>query len=166
MIALVQTAATVPVLVLALPAGALADVFDRRNVLLFAQLWMAASALALGLLTVAGLVRRFPLGAIGALNLDPSELFHDPADPALHVEQFVDPPWVAHLRHHERVTVADRDIQEHVRAFLAPGAHPVMEHLLACPPLTAANRRVRLGLEYALRLHCGVRGSVCAAFRM
>ena len=55
MIALVQTAATVPVLVLALPAGALADVFDRRKVLLFAQLWMAASALALGLLTVAGL---------------------------------------------------------------------------------------------------------------
>lgn len=51
LIALVQAATTLPVLLLALPAGALADVFDRRRVLLAAQLWMAACALVLALVT-------------------------------------------------------------------------------------------------------------------
>ncbi len=54
MVALVQTATTLPVLILALPAGALADVLDRRRVLLFAQVWMTVAALLLGFLTLAG----------------------------------------------------------------------------------------------------------------
>jgi MFS family permease len=37
MVALMQTATTLPVLLLALPAGALADVVDRRTMLLFTQ---------------------------------------------------------------------------------------------------------------------------------
>ncbi len=53
-VSLVQAAASLPIFVLALPAGALADVLDRRRLLLAAQLWMLVSALALSLLTATG----------------------------------------------------------------------------------------------------------------
>src|SRR4051812_6712858 len=39
-VALLQTAASLPVFLLALPAGALADVIDRRRLLLATQVWM------------------------------------------------------------------------------------------------------------------------------
>lgn len=51
MIALVQTATTMPVFLFALPAGALADIVDRRRLLLLAQSWTLAAAAALGALT-------------------------------------------------------------------------------------------------------------------
>src|SRR5829696_1763831 len=54
-VALVQTAVSLPVVLLALPAGAAADVFDRRRLLLATQTWMLASAAALCLATVLGL---------------------------------------------------------------------------------------------------------------
>ena len=44
MAALVQAATTLPFFLLALPAGALADVIDRRRLLLVAQGWMLAAA--------------------------------------------------------------------------------------------------------------------------
>jgi hypothetical protein len=44
MAALVQAATTLPVFLLALPAGALADVIDRRRLLLVVQGWMLAAA--------------------------------------------------------------------------------------------------------------------------
>ena len=47
MAALVQAATTLPVFLLALPAGALADVIDRRRLLLVVQGWMLAAAAAL-----------------------------------------------------------------------------------------------------------------------
>ena len=53
MVSLVQTATTLPLFMLALPAGALADVLDRRRLLLFTQSWMIAAAAALGWLTLA-----------------------------------------------------------------------------------------------------------------
>ncbi len=37
------------------------------------------------------------------------ELYHDSADPARHVETFMDESWIEHLRQHERVSVADRE---------------------------------------------------------
>jgi len=54
MVSMVQTAISLPVFLLALPAGALADVIDRRRLILFTQGWMLFAALALGILTVAG----------------------------------------------------------------------------------------------------------------
>src|SRR5260221_12410635 len=39
------------------------------------------------------------------------ELYHDSANPALFVETFMDESWIEHLRQHERVSVADREIQ-------------------------------------------------------
>jgi MFS family permease len=52
MVGLVQAAAAVPVFVAVLPAGALADMVDRRRLLLFTQSWMVAAAAALGVLTL------------------------------------------------------------------------------------------------------------------
>jgi len=52
LIALMQTAASLPVLVFGLPAGAMADILDRRKVLLFWQTWMLAAAVLLSALTV------------------------------------------------------------------------------------------------------------------
>lgn len=56
LVALLQSAASVPVLLLGLPAGALADIVDRRRLLLVAQLWMLLVAAALGGLTITGLM--------------------------------------------------------------------------------------------------------------
>jgi MFS family permease len=51
MIALIQTASTLPFLLLAYPAGALADIFDRRRILLGLHLWMLGSAIVLTIIT-------------------------------------------------------------------------------------------------------------------
>jgi MFS family permease len=67
MIALVQTATTIPIFVLALPAGVLADIIDRRRLILTTQLWMLAIATALGLLTLVGLVSPWSLLALTAM---------------------------------------------------------------------------------------------------
>lgn len=55
MVALVQAATTAPVFLLALPAGALADIIDRRRYLIVTQIWMMTTATLLGGLTLAGL---------------------------------------------------------------------------------------------------------------
>ncbi|MEU2613715.1 MFS transporter [Micromonospora sp. NPDC007271] len=54
LVALVQTASLLPVLLLALPAGALADTFDRRHLLISVQLFLVVVATGLTLLTAAG----------------------------------------------------------------------------------------------------------------
>ncbi|MFT3719427.1 MFS transporter [Pseudorhodoferax sp.] len=46
-VALVQTAATLPVFLFGLPSGALADIVDRRRYYIATQFWVAAVALAL-----------------------------------------------------------------------------------------------------------------------
>ena len=75
MVALMQTAASLPIVMLALPAGAIADVLDRRRMLLFTQGWMVAAAAVLGVLTVLDattpwllLILTFALGAGAAVN--------------------------------------------------------------------------------------------------
>ena len=69
LVALVQTATSLPFLVAALPAGALADIVDRRKLLMAAQGWMFLVALVLAVLTWIGamtpallLVLTFALG--------------------------------------------------------------------------------------------------------
>ncbi len=54
MVSFVQASSQLPVFLLALPAGALADIMDRRIFLIGAQLWMALMAALLCLLTWSG----------------------------------------------------------------------------------------------------------------
>src|ERR1051325_8328050 len=56
MVGLVQAASALPVFLVILPAGALADMVDRRRLLLLTQTWMVVAAAALGVLTLLGLV--------------------------------------------------------------------------------------------------------------
>src|SRR5690242_3886924 len=56
MVSLVQAASAIPVFLVVLPAGALADMVDRRRLLLFTQTWMVAAAVILALLTLFGAV--------------------------------------------------------------------------------------------------------------
>lgn len=74
-VALMQTAETAPTFLLALPAGALADIVDRRRLLLFSQAWMLLAAVALAVATLAGVVNptvllllTFSLGLGAAMN--------------------------------------------------------------------------------------------------
>ena len=67
MVALVQTATMAPILLFALFAGALADLWDRRWVLLLAQLWVAAAAFGPGPVSAGGL-----LAPVGAAACSPS----------------------------------------------------------------------------------------------
>ena len=53
-IALTQTASSLPFFVLALPAGAIGDIVDRRKLILFTEAWMAVAAASLAALTFAG----------------------------------------------------------------------------------------------------------------
>ncbi|GAA1567466.1 MFS transporter [Dactylosporangium maewongense] len=75
LVAMVQTATTLPVLLLALPAGALADIFDRRHLLIAVQLFMTMIGAAMAVATVLGamtpalmLTLTFALGSGAALT--------------------------------------------------------------------------------------------------
>jgi MFS family permease len=61
LVALMQTAASLPVLVLGLFAGATADIYDRRRLLIFWQAWMLVSVAILAVLTFTGVVSPFTL---------------------------------------------------------------------------------------------------------
>jgi MFS family permease len=65
LVALVQTATMLPVLLLALPAGVLADAYDRRRLLIAVQVFQFAVGVALTVLTVAG---RLPPALLLALT--------------------------------------------------------------------------------------------------
>jgi len=78
MVSLVQGAAAIPVFLVVLPAGALADMVDRRRLLLFTQGWMVVAATALAILTLVHavnpwvlLIFTFLMG-IGAVMNDPA----------------------------------------------------------------------------------------------
>lgn len=61
MVALVQAATTAPVFLLALPAGAFADLVDRRRLLLVVMAFLAIATLTLGLLVLVGQVNAWVL---------------------------------------------------------------------------------------------------------
>jgi MFS family permease len=66
-IALVQTATNLPIMLLALPAGAWADMFDKRAIMLLAQSGMLAMSLLLVALAFAGITP--PVAIIGLTAL-------------------------------------------------------------------------------------------------
>ena len=75
LVALVQAATTLPMFILALPAGAMADIVDRRKMMLAAQCLGLAAAAVLAFLTLQGmttpwvlLAATFVLGVAAALS--------------------------------------------------------------------------------------------------
>ena len=75
MVSMVQAASMLPVFLLALPAGALADIVDRRRFLIGAQIWMLLMAALLAVLAVTDalgpwglLAITFGIGAGTAIN--------------------------------------------------------------------------------------------------
>jgi len=75
LVALVQAATSLPMFLLSLPAGAVADVLDRRRLLLVTQIWMTVAAFGLWAFTAAGATTpwvllgfTFLLGLGAALN--------------------------------------------------------------------------------------------------
>ena len=73
------------------------------------------------------------------------EVFQDAADPARLVEAFLVESLIEHMRQHERVTEADRVVQERVRAFHRADTPPAVSHLVA-------------GLEQLTRKPAGTEG--------
>src|SRR3979411_2427950 len=53
-VALTQTASTLPFFVLALPAGSIGDIVDRRTLILYTEAWMVGIAIVLAVLTTSG----------------------------------------------------------------------------------------------------------------
>ena len=78
MVSLVQAATSLPVFLVALPAGALADMVDRRKLLLLAQAWMVLASASLGIITIAGRVTPWSLLAFTFL-LGLGAVLNDPA---------------------------------------------------------------------------------------
>jgi hypothetical protein len=58
-------------------------------------------------------------------------LWQDAEDPRRWIESFVDESWLEHLRHHERLTVADRELEAAARAFHAGPELPRLQRYLA-----------------------------------
>ncbi len=61
MVALVQGATTLPIMLFSLAAGALADNFNRRNVMMLAQILMTAASAALAALSMMGMLTPWTL---------------------------------------------------------------------------------------------------------
>jgi MFS family permease len=56
LMSLIETGATLPMLALSMPGGAIADIVDRRRLLLVTQAWMLAAAAAMAILSALHLV--------------------------------------------------------------------------------------------------------------
>ena len=56
LMSLIETGATLPMLILSMPGGAIADIVDRRRLLLLTQAWMLLVALAMAILSALHLV--------------------------------------------------------------------------------------------------------------
>src|SRR6266702_2605046 len=70
------------------------------------------------------------------------EVFEDTAEPGQFVETFFVASWLDHLRQHERVTNADRVLQEGVVRFHVKGA-PLVRHFVNrhVPPASTGGAR-------------------------
>jgi MFS family permease len=77
-VALMMTAESLPYFLLGLPAGALADIVDRRRLLLVTQTAMAAGTATLAVITLLGLIT--PWGLLGlAVAVGAATALNDPA---------------------------------------------------------------------------------------
>jgi MFS family permease len=81
-VALTQTASTLPFFLLALPAGSIGDIVDRRKLILYTEAWMVCAALALAVVTLTGVVTPWILLAL-TFALSAGDAFETPTWRAL-----------------------------------------------------------------------------------
>jgi MFS family permease/quinol monooxygenase YgiN len=67
-------------------------------------------------------------------------LFQDTADPSRFVETWIEETWADHLRNHERVSVAHKDVEQRVRDLTRRDSKVVTRHFIArgTPPFAQA----------------------------
>ncbi len=58
-------------------------------------------------------------------------LSRDLADPSRYVETFFVESWAEHLRQHERIMIADRPVEDRIKAFLISESPPIVSHLIS-----------------------------------
>ena len=76
-VALIQTAASLPYFLLALPAGSAGDIFDRRKLILWTEAWMVGAALILAVVTIGGFITPWLLLAL-TFALSAGDAFETP----------------------------------------------------------------------------------------
>jgi MFS family permease len=67
-------------------------------------------------------------------------LYEDLADPERYLETFMVDSWQEHLRQHERLTVADVDLEQQVKSMHRGTDPPLVHHLLSAPAAMRARR--------------------------
>jgi transmembrane secretion effector len=60
-------------------------------------------------------------------------LFRHDMHPDVYIEAFMVDSWAEHLRQHERITIADRAIEDYVRSFHIGDEPPIVSHFIAEP---------------------------------
>ncbi|MCI0588387.1 MAG: MFS transporter [Planctomycetes bacterium] len=76
-------------------------------------------------------------------------LFQDTADPTRFVETWIEATWAEHLRYHERVSVAHKEIEERVRSLIRSGSTTETRHFIAPGTRPSAKAVVRVVEERA-----------------
>ena len=76
-VALTQTASSLPFFLLALPAGSIGDIVDRRKLVLATETWMTGMALLLAVLAISGFMSPWILLAL-TFSLSAGEAFETP----------------------------------------------------------------------------------------
>ena len=70
-------------------------------------------------------------------------LFQDTADPSRFVETWIEATWAEHLRNHERVSVAHKEIEQRVRDLTRSGSTVATRHFIAPETRPSAYAAVR-----------------------
>ena len=60
-------------------------------------------------------------------------LYFDAENPSIYIETFISESWEEHLRQHERITVADRELETKVRSFHIDNDPPIVSHFITKP---------------------------------
>ena len=69
------------------------------------------------------------------------KLMQDAEQPDRFLETWIEASWTEHLRHHERVTGADKALQEQAHGLLLEGRPPQVRHLLSPAPSGSDDER-------------------------
>src|SRR5438105_2559948 len=139
MVALVQSATSLPVFVVGLPAGAVADIVDRRRLLLVTQTWMLAAAALLAVLAFVDLVTpttllvlTFALGIGAAMNAPTWQAITPELVPRSELTRAVALNSLPiNIGRAIGPAVGDRTVHERIRRFHIAGAPPSVTHLIA-----------------------------------